>query len=226
MPAPTRRVHFEDDVPSPSFSESSLASSSGPYTPPQYGQHLAPHPKSYVPASPLPFGLLPYVGGQVSIHPVLAAPMFGYAPAFAWNMMFPPSTARPTSAGSLMSPASVRGLLAEYATHPALPELTIICDLLPWSITVAPTESASWSPSSRRLVTVGDVLHAIYRALRLPASSVEVGHLQYENRGRVDAAFFSRCGSISDPDQTIELSKGVKRVDFLMEHRGFSGLFS
>jgi len=216
MPATTKRVHFDiPPTPSPTFSNASLLSSPGPSTPPQFliSPHRSPlkyQPyQPYVPDSPASFGSLPYVSGQVRIHPTLVAP---HTP-LAWDLMQPPQTAH--FAGTV--PPLNTALLSETATHPALPALTLICDLLPWSITV--------TPASGSFVTVGDVLHVLYRTLRLSVSETELRCLHPDGQMRVHAAFHTRHKLIADERlRKEEKAKGVKRVDFLMEARRFAGL--
>ncbi|KAH9836128.1 uncharacterized protein C8Q71DRAFT_760742 [Rhodofomes roseus] len=226
MPGTTKRVHFDipptpppkhfevPPTPSPVHSDVSLPSSVGIITPPQlaYAQLSPKYPLQYVPGSPSSFGSLPYVAGHVMIHPVLAAPRT----ALAWDLILPPSAANvPTTYGSPspLNPA----LLAEPATHPGLPSLTIICDMLPWSITI--------TPSRTHFVSVGDVLHALYRMLRLAVTETEVGVLPPDTRVRVHSAFHARHKMLPDArSRAEEKQKGVKRVDFLMDLRRFAGL--
>ncbi|CCM05849.1 uncharacterized protein FIBRA_08085 [Fibroporia radiculosa] len=210
MPAPTKRVHFDiPPTPSPTLSNGSLESSVGPTTPPQhfYSPYASSKQQVYHPESPVPFGFLPYAAGQVCIHPILVAPYT----TLVWDMMYPPSTAH--------APGPLPKLLAEPATHPGLPSLTLICDLLPWSITVMPVDPAS------SVVTVSDVLRALFRSLRLSVSAAELSFLPKEGQLRVHKAFHVRHKSISDDQRRAEeRAKGVKRVDFLMEARRFAGL--
>ncbi|KAH9916022.1 uncharacterized protein B0H18DRAFT_1087395 [Fomitopsis serialis] len=226
MPGTTKRVHFDvpptpppkhfevPPTPSPVHSDASLPSSVGIVTPPQfaYAQLSPKFPSQYVPSPPSPFGSLPYVAGHVMIHPVLAAPHT----ALAWDLLLAPSTASIPGAYTTPSPLNP-ALLAEPATHPGLPSLTIICDLLPWSITITPTRS--------HVVSVGDVLHALYRMLRIAVSQTELGVLPPDTLTRVHGAFHTRHKMLPDArSRAEEKQKGVKRVDFLMDLRRFAGL--
>ncbi|OCH94000.1 hypothetical protein OBBRIDRAFT_801506 [Obba rivulosa] len=237
MPAKAKRVHFEDDsnfppTPSPTFSNASLLSSPGPLTPQhyplpasslQYGPYSpygAP-PKQFAHAqvqSPLAFGAAPYAAGQVSMNPLLAAPPPGYAPPLSWNLTRPPSSAARFTPGSPRPALLDAALLATPATHPALPALTLICDILPWSVAVVPVGGAPWARPS--CVTVGDVLHTLYSALRLAVNSTELAHLPPDAQAHVQAAFRQRC-ALADAG---EKAKGIKRVDFLVGLNGFAGL--
>ncbi|KAI0915970.1 hypothetical protein AcV5_003434 [Taiwanofungus camphoratus] len=240
MPAPTKRVHFDlpPPTPSPTYSNSSLPSSGGPRTPLQLplspeSSYLTPAP--YLPPSkqpqgvqvlsPTSFGSSPYVSGQVQLHPLLMVPYHGFGPTLAWDMRNAPSTAYFHVAGPPRQLSLTADVLAQPATHPALPALTLICDLLPWLITITPSTSAAWSPGPLKVVTVGDVLYTLYRTLRLPVAETELSYLRADGQACVHAAFHARYRMIDDQRQRAEeKGKGVKRVDFLMEARVFSGL--
>lgn len=218
MPATTKRVHFNIPLtPSPALSNASLPSSDGPGTPPDHLQALYASPLKQQPflvdspASLASFGSLPYVSGPVRVHPALASPNA----QLAWDMAQPSSTAYLFGTAPPLNSA----LLNQPATYPALPTLTLICDMLPWSITVTPSAGRS------ALVTLGDVLHALYRTLRLPVSEVELSILPPDGQARVHAAYFARHKLIADERlRKEEHAKGIKRVDFLMEFRRFAGL--
>ncbi|PCH35025.1 hypothetical protein WOLCODRAFT_155678, partial [Wolfiporia cocos MD-104 SS10] len=128
MPGTTKRVHFDlPPTPSPTLSHSSLASSAGPSTPPQYplAPHYSPpaHPYPlYAPESPAAHPSSP--GAVVHLHGALLPSPH---PVFAWDMATPPSTAHIPGFPAPLPPA----LLAEPATHPPRPALTLVCALLP-----------------------------------------------------------------------------------------------
>ena len=87
---------------------------------------------------------------------------------------------------------------------------------------ITPTPGASWSCAH---VTVGDVLHALYRALRLGASPLELATLSPTHVARVEAACARRVSHVRDRNaRAVEAHKGIKRVDFLGAHRAFLGL--
>ncbi|KZT69116.1 hypothetical protein DAEQUDRAFT_636057, partial [Daedalea quercina L-15889] len=162
--------------------------------------------------SPSSFGSLPYVAGHVMIHPALAAPHT----ALSWDLVSSPSAAMILSTSGM--PSSLHpSLLSEPATHPGLPSLTIICDMLPWSLSV--------TPSRTHVVTVGDVLHTLYRMLRTAVTETELGVLPSDTQMRVHSAFHARHKLLPDSrSRAEEKRKGVKRVDFLMDLRRFAGL--
>lgn len=158
--------------------------------------------------SSISFGSSTYASGQVQIHPVLAAGVS----TLAWNLTLPAPTFNPPDT------------VAQPATHPPLPELVIMCDYLPWHIVVKPVPSASWSPGAPHIVTVGDVLHTIHRMLRLAVSEREFTTLPPDSQARVTMAFDARIAQADPRLRATETSKGIKRVDFLMESRSFIGL--
>lgn len=226
MPGANRRVHFDvpptpppkrvdvPPTPSPARSDTSLPSSAGLVTPPQFAfAPLSPkYSPQFVPGSPLPFGSFPYVAGHVMIHPSLAAPLT----ALSWDLITSPSAATvPTPPGS---PSPLHpSLLAEPATHPSLPSLTVICDMLPWSVVITPART--------HFVTVSDVLYALYRMLRTAVTETELSVLPPETQTRVYTAFHARHKVLQDARaRAEEKQKGVKRVDFLLDFRRFAGL--
>lgn len=226
MPGTTKRVHFDvpptpppkrvevPPTPSPAHSDTSLPSSAGLITPPQFAfAQLSPkYSPQFIPGSPSSFGSLPYVAGHVMIHPALAAPHT----ALSWDLITSPSAATiPTAYGS---PSPLHpSLLAEPATHPGIPSLTVICDMLPWSVSITPART--------HVVTVGDVLYALYRMLRIAVTETELGVLPPETQTRVHTAFHARHKMLADARaRAEEKQKGVKRVDFLLDFRRFAGL--
>ncbi|TBU47110.1 hypothetical protein BD309DRAFT_534586 [Dichomitus squalens] len=211
---PGKHVHFADvpSTPSSTFSNSTLTSSPGPATPPQ------------VLRSPLPVkgGLhapSQYLPGGVSLNPILAHQL-GNGTSMSWNMSEPAESARPHlgSAPSRLTDALVR----EPATHPALPSLAISCAYLPWTIIVIPTPGAAWSAP---YVTVGDVLHTLYRTLRLGVTQHELGAVEPALRERIHASYVSRYRRVAQPaERESEKVKFIKRVDYLCDRTAFSGL--
>jgi hypothetical protein len=215
MPGKLKVVRFADDdvyyspapsTPSPTYSSSSLPSSGGPFTP----QHTTYYSTPLPPVSelyPSP------ARGPVRIHPALG---FAAHPTYAWDVTYHPTTTRTPL------PANV---LAEPATNPPLPSITIISPYLPWSIAITPSASQhklntiSGTPA---YVTVADVLSTLYRALRLAVRQAEYDKLpSLEAKHSVNEAYQARCRGSEQ-----ELRKGVKRVDFLGTRKKFMGLSS
>lgn len=218
---PGKHVHFLDvpSTPSPTLSASTLSStSSGPQTPPnQWYSHL-PSTKSTIHSPYRAVGALP----GVQIHPVLARAI-GMGPPLDWDLTQPAESARPQLPHLPRIPSRLTdALVAEPATQPALPSLAIICDHLPWTITVTPTPNASWSAP---YVTLGDVLHTLYRTLRFAATEPELNFLELALQDRVRDAYVRRYRRVEHSrEREAEKAKGIKRVDFLRDYRSFLGL--
>ena len=215
---PGKHVHFVDvpSTPSSTFSASTLSStSSGPATPPTVWYSPLPSTKSTWGSPYSVAGSLP----GVQIHPALARTI-GQGTPLNWDLSEPAESARPQL--SYLPSRITDALVAEPATQPPLPSLAIICDLLPWTITITPTPHASWSAP---YVTLGDVLHALYRALRLAATEPELAFLEHAQRDRVRDAYVRRYRRVEHArERETEKAKGIKRVDFLRDHRAFLGL--
>ena len=108
-------------------------------------------------------------------------------------------------------------LFYEPATSPPLRHLIIIHPLLPWELSVR--------PSNGTYVSVQDVFNALYLDLSRPITRTEYDSLEstlggsLTRRRKVDMAYFARCG-----DREEERMAGVKRVDCLMGQTRFCGL--
>jgi hypothetical protein len=111
------------------------------------------------------------------------------------------------------------GAFAEPATLPPSLSLTLVSDLLPWSIVVAP------SPAS--YINVSDVITTLHRSLRLAVHPDEFNALpSHDAKYRVNMAYEGRCKRLEEDPRACEeeKKKGVKRVDFLMGRTMFMGL--
>ena len=111
-----------------------------------------------------------------------------------------------------------RSALRERATSPPVQTLRIISPRFPWIITVF--------PSTYHYLTINDVLDGIYRALRAGITHHEFNALPTDRDiRRVSRAYEERYRRIrSQREYQEEKSRGVRRVDFLMEHTKFRGL--
>ena len=108
---------------------------------------------------------------------------------------------------SQSSPRLAPGVLAQPASNPPLPSLALRVGNLPWLFTVWP--DASRSPGNA-VVTVQDVLLAIYFHLRTAVKASEYEAMDRARKGEIFREFERRVGS--DP---IQRGKGLRRVDFL-----------
>ena len=108
--------------------------------------------------------------------------------------------------------------LSEPAMQPPLPQMNIIHPLLLWTIEVT-SKPATY-------VSVADVLEAIYRTLSIQATQAEFNIPPKEIRDRIAVAYSQRCDKLISHGYVTEKSKGLKRVDFLLETTVFAGLSS
>ena len=219
---PGKHVHFVDgpSTPSSTFSASTLSSSSGPATPPPVW--YSPPQASAKSSHSSPRLAAAHAHAHYQIHPLLAAAPDGGLPALSWDLSLPAESSR---AQLPPHPAQLTDtLVSAPATSPPLASLAIICAHLPWTITVTPTRGASWAAP---YVTVGDVLHTLFRTLRLGVTEPELGAgvLDAPARDRVHDAYVRRYRRVVDGrERDAEKAKGVKRVDFLRDQRMFGGL--
>ncbi|TFK23772.1 hypothetical protein FA15DRAFT_670155 [Coprinopsis marcescibilis] len=198
-----KHVHFAPDAypgtPSPSFSVSSLPSSTGPFTPPTHYQSLVP--------------TLP--AGSIQVHPFLR---LSPVPMVDYDISLRAETARPRD--HRISAAQWQHILTQPATEPALPYMEIRSPSLPWCIAIYPSSKGSL------VVTVADVLYGIYASLRTGVTRDEYA-LNPQLQPYVDAAYRHRCKNLADPVAIdTESKKGVKRIDFCLENNSFVGLSS
>ena len=84
-----------------------------------------------------------------------------------------------TSLLAIFFPQS-RLLIYFNIVYPALASLSIVCDYLPWSVTVVPNPRAIWAAP---YVTVGDILHSLFRTLRLGVTEIELDALELIGAG-------------------------------------------
>ena len=209
----TTAVHAQATPQTPALSLGSLSptSSSGLLTPPRPFAMGLPGPSPYGVPYAAKSQARPHMGGRpVRPHPVL---QFSHSPVLKFDVTQPPSTISTHHRG-----VSLR-ILSEPATDPPLPNLTIISPLLPWATNIAAPRGA--------FVTVGDVLHGLYRSLRINISSQDFHSLQSKDRIRVTTAYEQRCKCVRGTrEYEHERRGGVRRVDFLMGHTQFTGLSS
>jgi hypothetical protein len=185
------------NTPSPAYSQSSLPSTTGPFTPPTPNV-LPPHAFSPVKKSPVVPHFVagtPTSPAPPSLHDLLADPQ-GVRLDIAW----PPH------------PDSVRvhhSHLSMAATHPPAKVMKMVTPGLPWSITVEPT--------SAPFVTVMDVLHALYTSLHKPIKQAEFDAVSHSYRDLVSKSWHYRLDAIPYPSEAkAEKARGVRRMDFLL----------
>ena len=172
-------------------------------TPPLYTQGLpGPTPYGY-PISPSKSS------AHLRLHPFLQV---SSSPPITYDLIQPTSTLYSSHYGI------PRAALCEPATSPSVQTLTVVSHRLPWAITI--------SPSTYPYVCVIDVLGGIYRALREGVTHYEFNSLPTDRETRrISKAYEERYRRIrSQREYQDEKSRGVLRVDFLMEYTKFRGL--
>jgi hypothetical protein len=225
MPGIHKRVLFADGparsgertTPSPTFSDVPLPAALGPLSP------LAP-------VLALPGAR----GTPASLHTALAYGHGGVLP-LVYDVVYPPQAMAPNPATD-MTPARLRMLLGEPATHPPTPQMTLLCDALPFPIVVRPGTVASADSAygshivplpavnaygapahAAQFVTVHNVLVAVYAALRVALTPEEYAALAPAQQAALGAAMHRRVGAVADAAaRERERRKGLKRIDFLI----------
>ncbi|KAI0258123.1 hypothetical protein BC834DRAFT_975475 [Gloeopeniophorella convolvens] len=145
------------------------------------------------PSTPPPlYGTVPYPFQEPrspTFHPALVTGNY--------DMRFPPTQHNlPFLPAELMAPAS----------RPPLPSLAVRVGQLPWVCDVHPGQTSQRNP----IVTVLDVLNAVYAHLRTAVTAEEYNTLDRQRKAQIYAAFESRVGTDS-----AQRPRGLRRVDFL-----------
>ncbi|KAJ7878062.1 hypothetical protein B0H13DRAFT_2052954 [Mycena leptocephala] len=179
---------------------SSSTSSLGPLTPPP--------PYAAAPLTPKDLYRAPATM-KVQAHNLIA---LSPIPLLQYDVSLHPSTISSHRAG--LSAA----VYLEPAVYPPRLSLSLVTPHLPWTIPVP--------ASNHRYVSVGDVLAAIYRTLRVNATSAEFNALGTEKfMRRASTAYMRRCERLrGHSGYSQEKREGVKRVDFLMGYTTFQGI--
>ena len=73
-------------------------------------------------------------------------------------------------------------------------------------------------------IALGDVLVALHSSLHTQISHLEWARLSPEEEIRIARAYTKRCKKNIAPTANLELSQGVKQVDFLRNQVIFRGL--
>ncbi|PPQ69404.1 hypothetical protein CVT25_004638 [Psilocybe cyanescens] len=196
MPGLKRHVHFDDNS-SPTSSSSSLPSSDGPITPPPHGFGSPYHPTS-----------LSLMESNAYVNPILATS----------NRSFDFDISKSPTSITYYATLS-KSVWEQPATQPAAHSMVVVCDRLPWVLTILP------GGNQQGYVTVWDFIHGLYSSLRQSVSKTEFSTLSPEGQDAVAMAYKNRCKYFFEASQyDAEMMKGVKRVDFLVGHSIFSGI--
>ncbi|KDQ28227.1 hypothetical protein PLEOSDRAFT_1077160 [Pleurotus ostreatus PC15] len=196
-------VHHLPAVPPLSHSPLSPASSSSLPTPPNL-------PYTLPGSTPYPFVLPPKPAKpllrRLQLHVALAGPQ----PSIRYDCSYPPPHL------SILNRHVPPHHVSEPATYPPTTFMTISSPYLPWTLRVTPRHG---------VISVSDVLHAIYVGLRSGIYPQDFESMTRDNQKRVRKAYENRYRRMrSSGDAALEKAQGVKRVDFLMGHTVFMGL--
>ena len=146
-----------------------------------------------------------------------------------------PASVPPPQIHSSLLPGSfegydIRWTLSHRPHHSSQPAIT---PPLSHIILHSPYLSSSWNihvhaPSHKRsYITILDVLQSIHTHLRTPVTSTEYHTFASTSQRvmrRVNLAYEKRYNMLAPGDREREKKRGVRRVDFLMEHVRFVGL--
>ncbi|KAF9556450.1 hypothetical protein CPC08DRAFT_711208 [Agrocybe pediades] len=196
---PGKHVHFSEDyMPSPSFSVSTLPSSSGVATPPSLGPgspyHFTPLPGTAI-AHPVVTSkhryFIPYDLSQ-SVDDVQSLARYARLPDFVWE---------------------------EPATQPPTNYMDVRCTRLPWRTIIQPG-------SGRPYVTLKDLVEQLHRSLQRGVMAGEFEPLPSTMQTRISEAFIFRCKQMPESERRAEHAQGLKRLDFLMGHTTMVGVVS
>lgn len=236
-----KRVHFIDPVtnnvvypdqsvisstPSPSFSISSLPSSSLPSTPSSAGFYYIPLPPAGIiqqihPAISCSNGRTAPFQFDITVAPSqLADPVpqkFGKG-GWLFKCSRPPAQQSPLTGRSPSPICFDLSLLDDPVTYPLMNSIILFSDILPWS-----TPVGAEIPGGA--VTIYDVLESLHTSLRTPISKSEWDHLSAHTQNSVSAAFYRRLGGIRDHSlREKQFRRGVRRLDFLLGNTKLLGI--
>jgi hypothetical protein len=199
---PSKTVRFVEDnesyspppTPSPTYSNATL-STSGPITPP-------PPPTAQLHSTYIykPFSVASEPKYSISIHPPLATTIH---PRFEIDLSTYSTSSQPSGLTSRV--------LCDGATIPPVNSFTVVCEHLPWTMTITPS-----SPKLGAIVTVSDVLCGLYLALRHHVKLTELQSEPHHHQQRIHEAYLSRCHRLPPGAREVEMAKGVRRIDFLL----------
>jgi len=153
-------------------------------------------------------------GGQLRFNAAIPLQYGGLSPA-AFHGVAPPGFSQP-GAGFHHE----LDFLAEPATSPPLPSLTLTCDpFLPWHIEVHPS-------LPNLFVTVYDVLQTLNANLRIPLSDSELSlFISEQTYASIVDAYQNRLNAIRDiREREEQRAKSVRRIDCLIGRTKLLGL--
>ncbi|KAF9522766.1 hypothetical protein CPB83DRAFT_863937 [Crepidotus variabilis] len=208
---PGKHVHFDLEeeaspimyayTPSPAFSTPSLPISEINITPPTLGS-----------GSPYHYKPLPELSAVV-LHTLLSV-----GSPLSYDLTTPPV---PNAAIRHPFYPIADTLWDQPATNPPVPFMEVECALLPWKITVVPSQH-----SRHTHVTFNDIFGAIYHSLRKQVTEAEFCQVKSSTqRTQIESAYKRRYKRLQDYSHyERERDSGLRRVDFLGESVMFEGL--
>ena len=115
--------------------------------------------------------------------------------------------------------------LYQPATNPPITRMRITHHSIPqWPIDFRlQYDEYQMAGGTQSPITMGDVLYMIYMSLRRQITHDDWYQLSSFKHDAVTQAYYRRCRSVPSLE-TLEVSQGVKRVDYLKENYMFAGL--
>ncbi|KAL4064707.1 hypothetical protein V8B97DRAFT_1297346 [Scleroderma yunnanense] len=154
------------------------------------------------------------------VHPLLNAD--APFPGFHFNLASPTfSPMRAIGPGQyvLISPEE----LCQPATNPPICRMRLTHDSIPlWPIDLE-LRYDEYQAVTRTPITVGDVLYMIYSSLRRQITHHDWYQLSDSKQDAISRAYHRRCRSVPSTGN-LEVSQGVRRVDYLKDKYMFRGL--
>lgn len=133
--------------------------------------------------------------------------------SFDYNLNLPPTSDMLNDFGT-----RTNHIWAAPATYPTSNSMMVVCDQLPWALRIDPIRNGSY-------ISVSDVLLGLHHSLRKNVKQDEFDTLSLQRRKVVSLAYQERCDALYNSVRyKVELSNGLKRIDFLTGRSKFSGI--
>jgi len=188
-----------------------------------YTQH-APFvpPSTPLPPSPYrPSPPFPYVGRypHLQIHPFLN----GEAPPTDFYFDLASVSFSPLRVGPGLPAVISAHKLHEPATYPSITRMRISHHAVPqWPIDLEFHYGGYTAPVTPRPITLGDVLRMIHSSLHRQITHGDWAGISLSRQTAIARAYTRRCRNV--PPSELVATRGVKRVDYLLEGHVFKGL--
>ncbi|KAF8437622.1 hypothetical protein L210DRAFT_3347067, partial [Boletus edulis BED1] len=149
------------------------------------------------------FQIHPLLNGEVDFYFDLALPTFS---PLLWSTMI--------SADRLREPATYPSVTRMRITHDAIKE---------WPIDIEFQDDGNTAPAVQPAITLGDVLYVIHSSLHRQITHQDWARLSISKETEIARAYTRRYRSVPSSAE-VEASRGVKRVDYLLDKHVFKGL--